>query len=127
MSDLGLLIAWGAGVILGFTAREAISWWRDWFHDTGVMVRSRLGHKPPPPNLVRTPDPVLVTDDESATIGRWVDFNPWYAENGLLRMEAQRVHTAISMMSPELSLDENLALVEAEMRRRHPEIAMTRQ
>jgi hypothetical protein len=125
--DWGLPIAWAAGTIFGLAARRAIPWWRDWLRGAGAMVRSRLGHKPAPPNLVRAPVQAPVTDDESATIDRWVDFNPWYAENGLLRMEAQRVHTAIGVLSPELSLDENLTRVEAEMRRRHPEIAMTRQ
>lgn len=83
-----------------------------------ILPRLRRQHRPPLiDDLVRGTN---LDAETFRTINRWVTANPWYAEPDL-NMRAQAVHRAVQLFYPELSLEDNLALVTAEMRKRFPE------
>lgn len=59
-------------------------------------------------------------DYKAQTIGRWVTKNPWYSDPELSIM-AQQISVHLAVEWPKLSLEDNLTMVTAEMRRRFPE------
>lgn len=54
-------------------------------------------------------------------VAKWLKWNPWYRDP-ILALEAQIVHLQLQKTNPGQPLEENLAGVTREVRRRHPEI-----
>lgn len=59
-------------------------------------------------------------DDIPAEVKAFAERNPWYTADAALNLEAQAIHMQIGQDKPGLSLADNLAEVEKEIKRRHP-------
>ena len=73
---------------------------------------------------LRTPDVETKTSaqidpNKFRLINRWVAENPWYSDPELSKY-AQQIHVQLAVEQPDLSLEDNLAMVRYRMRSQFP-------
>lgn len=99
------------GLLLGAGLGYGVQWLR-----ARYTIARRVAEPPKLP-----PEVQEALKAQTLTVAEWHKWNPWYSDP-VLALEAQSVHLALQKTNPGQPLEENLADVTAEMRRRYPEI-----